>query len=305
VTDFGERTTWGFAILGQKQYPSALVRYWALARAEVFQSSFVLYLYICFSIVQRFRAEVFKIPQHRKALSLPAIKSPMRLLLISILSCLTVYSVKCQTKTTPKTYRYFSEKENWVLRIFDYKTFELLVGIPDESFKYLIDGNCTITDSTFQFHSNPSRSLDLIKNDTPLFRLNVRELINGRIFKKIEDCLIPISLRQQEYNKIKKIYFQQVELYMGGTKIELYKHNKYTMTITGCKNKWIEKGNYIRKDNFIVLTPNNKSNKFSTRILDGDKAIFTKDFLITKKIELSLQPENFLKEENFVYYIRM
>jgi hypothetical protein len=69
----GERITRGFAILGQKQYTSALVRYWAAVRAEVFQSSFVLYLYICFSIGQRFRAEDFQIPQHRKALSLPAI----------------------------------------------------------------------------------------------------------------------------------------------------------------------------------------------------------------------------------------
>jgi hypothetical protein len=66
-------TTLGFAILGQKQYTSALVRYWAAVRAEVFQSSFVLYLYICFSIGQRFRAEEFQIPQHRKALSLAAI----------------------------------------------------------------------------------------------------------------------------------------------------------------------------------------------------------------------------------------
>jgi hypothetical protein len=36
-----ERTTLGFAILGQKQYPSALVRYWASVRAEVFQFSFL------------------------------------------------------------------------------------------------------------------------------------------------------------------------------------------------------------------------------------------------------------------------
>jgi hypothetical protein len=63
----------GFAILGQKQYPSALVRYWAVVRAEVFQSSFVLFLYIFFSIGQRFRAEDFQIPQHRKALSLAVI----------------------------------------------------------------------------------------------------------------------------------------------------------------------------------------------------------------------------------------
>jgi hypothetical protein len=34
--------TAGFAILGQKQYPSALVRYWASAWAEVFQCSFLL-----------------------------------------------------------------------------------------------------------------------------------------------------------------------------------------------------------------------------------------------------------------------
>jgi hypothetical protein len=34
-------TTRGFAILGQKQYPSALVRYWASVWAEVFQCSFL------------------------------------------------------------------------------------------------------------------------------------------------------------------------------------------------------------------------------------------------------------------------
>jgi hypothetical protein len=37
----GQQATWGFAILGQKQYPSALVRYWASVRAEVFQFSFL------------------------------------------------------------------------------------------------------------------------------------------------------------------------------------------------------------------------------------------------------------------------
>jgi hypothetical protein len=71
VADLTKRqVTAGFAILGQKQYTSALVRYLASVRAEVFQSSFVHFLYICFSIGQRFRAEDFQIPQHRKALSL-------------------------------------------------------------------------------------------------------------------------------------------------------------------------------------------------------------------------------------------
>jgi hypothetical protein len=35
-------TTAGFAILGQKQYPSAAVHYLASARAEVFQFGFLL-----------------------------------------------------------------------------------------------------------------------------------------------------------------------------------------------------------------------------------------------------------------------
>jgi hypothetical protein len=237
--------------------------------------------------------------------ALLVVRNKMRLLLISILSCLTIYNVKCQTKTTPKTYRYFSEKENWTLRVFEYKAFELLVGIPDESFRYVIEGSCIITDSTIQFHTNPSKSLELIKNDTAVFKLNVKEFINGSVFKKIDDYLIPKLIREKENDKINKSYFQQVELNMGGTKIELRKKNMYTLTITGCKNKWIEKGTYILGDKFIVLTPNNKSNNFSALIMDGNKAIFTKDFLVTKKIEISSQPENFLKEENFIYYLRM
>jgi hypothetical protein len=35
------QATAGFAILGQKQYPSSLVLYWASVRAEVFQCSFL------------------------------------------------------------------------------------------------------------------------------------------------------------------------------------------------------------------------------------------------------------------------
>jgi hypothetical protein len=37
----GQQATAGFAILGQKQYPSAAVCYLASARAEVFQCSFL------------------------------------------------------------------------------------------------------------------------------------------------------------------------------------------------------------------------------------------------------------------------
>jgi hypothetical protein len=36
-----QQATRGFAILGQKQNPSAFVHYWAAVRAEVFQFSFL------------------------------------------------------------------------------------------------------------------------------------------------------------------------------------------------------------------------------------------------------------------------
>ncbi len=45
----------------------------AVAQAEVFQSSFVLYLYICFLIGQRFRADGILIPNLHKALPLVVI----------------------------------------------------------------------------------------------------------------------------------------------------------------------------------------------------------------------------------------
>jgi hypothetical protein len=39
--EIAQPPTRGLAKFGQKQYPSALVRYWALARAEVFQFGFL------------------------------------------------------------------------------------------------------------------------------------------------------------------------------------------------------------------------------------------------------------------------
>jgi hypothetical protein len=59
----GVARTRGFAILGQKQYPSALVRYWASARAEVFQCSF---LFLSSSLVFQLGSDsgqkIFKFP---------------------------------------------------------------------------------------------------------------------------------------------------------------------------------------------------------------------------------------------------
>jgi hypothetical protein len=104
----------GFAILGQKQYTSALVRYWAAVRAEVFQSSFVLFLYICFSIGQRFRAEEFQIPQHRKALSLCA-TSPQKMKVYFIIS-LFVLTLQSSGQALVEIKQLLEKK--------DFKTFE-------------------------------------------------------------------------------------------------------------------------------------------------------------------------------------
>jgi hypothetical protein len=57
----------GFAILGQQQYPSALVRYWASARAEVFQFSFLfLSSSSVFQLGSGFGQKIFKFPNIAK-----------------------------------------------------------------------------------------------------------------------------------------------------------------------------------------------------------------------------------------------
>ena len=70
----GERTTWGFAILGQKQYSSALVRYLAAVRAEVFQCSFLfLSSSSVFQLGSGSGRKNFKTPNIAKPCSLGAI----------------------------------------------------------------------------------------------------------------------------------------------------------------------------------------------------------------------------------------
>jgi hypothetical protein len=66
--------TAGFAILGQKQYPSALVRYLAVVRAEVFQFSFLFLS--SFSVFQLGSGS------GRKILKSPNIAKPYRCLLL-------------------------------------------------------------------------------------------------------------------------------------------------------------------------------------------------------------------------------
>jgi hypothetical protein len=59
--------TLGFAILGQKQYPSAFVRYLASARAEVFQCSFLFLSSLSvFQLGSGSGRKIFKFPNIEK-----------------------------------------------------------------------------------------------------------------------------------------------------------------------------------------------------------------------------------------------
>jgi hypothetical protein len=59
--------TAGFAILGQKQYTSAAVRYWAAVRAEVFQFSFLfLSSSLVFQLGSGSGRKIFKSPNIAK-----------------------------------------------------------------------------------------------------------------------------------------------------------------------------------------------------------------------------------------------
>jgi hypothetical protein len=65
-------TTAGFAILGQKQYPSAAVRYWASVRAEVFQFSFLfLSSSSAFQLGSGSGRKIFKFPNIAKPYRYP------------------------------------------------------------------------------------------------------------------------------------------------------------------------------------------------------------------------------------------
>jgi hypothetical protein len=57
----------GFALFGQKQYTSALVRYWAAVRAEVFQLGFLfLSLSSVFQLGSSSGRKFFKYPNNAK-----------------------------------------------------------------------------------------------------------------------------------------------------------------------------------------------------------------------------------------------
>jgi hypothetical protein len=61
-----QQLTLGFAKLGQKQYPSALVRYLASARAEVFQCSFLFLSSSVFQLGSGSGRKIFKFPNIAK-----------------------------------------------------------------------------------------------------------------------------------------------------------------------------------------------------------------------------------------------
>ena len=228
----------------------------------------------------------------------------MKLLLISILSFFVFTKGNCQTSVIPKTYKYFSEKENWTLRTFDFKTFEFIVGKGIGEPKFLLEGNCITTDTTIKFEFLPSKTLDFILADTSFNKLNINAIISGKIFSKIENYFIPKSFNDGNYLKNKSIYFQQVDLDLGGKIFEFFRKNNYILTGITCLGIRVEKGNYNRSGNFLILNPNNKLNKKSRKLMDNIIFYYSEDFLITKKIEPSLELDRYLTEEVYTYYIR-
>jgi hypothetical protein len=85
----------GFAILGQKQYPSALVRYLASARADVFQCSFLL-----LSSSSVFQSAV--VPGGRNSISPPS-PSPVRYVPFYSDTLKTLKKRQTETKNNFKT----------------------------------------------------------------------------------------------------------------------------------------------------------------------------------------------------------
>lgn len=229
----------------------------------------------------------------------------MKPLLLAISVLLLNISLYSQSQSIPKTYSYFSEKEEWRLTIFDFKTFELHIKKSNDSYFITVDGYCILTDSTIQFNFYSSVTLDFIKKDESLGP-NIKEFIKGSPFKRYNDYIIPkTSVSPNVSNNIKKSYFQQVELYMGGTSITFEKKDRYTLTNSFCTGKFIEKGRYAQLGNIIILKPNKNSINASSSLMDNSTLFVNKDYLISRKIQPSRDPARFEKEEVFLYFIRI
>jgi len=234
----------------------------------------------------------------------------MKPFLISILLSLFCFSADCQTQTIPKTYSYFSEKEEWNLRIFDFKTFELLVKRNDDNSFFVLDGNCILTDSTIHLAFNSSVNRDLLMRDTS-YGPNVKEFIRGNTFKRVNDYIIPktspVYTKMQDGSKpgIHGSYFQQVELHMGGTKVQFENKNRYTLTESFCTGQFIEKGQYSQLGNIVSLKSNKKGISRSSVLMDKGILFATEDFLISRKIQPGTQPDRFASEEVFLYFFRL
>ncbi|GAB2833212.1 hypothetical protein GCM10027043_38980 [Ferruginibacter profundus] len=171
----------------------------------------------------------------------------------------------------------------------------------------MVDGKCELTDSTICFLFDSSVTRNMILKDSHCGP-NVKEFINGNTFKRENDYIIPnhcTTGNKSEHPGIsKKSYYQQVELNMGGTKVELKNKNQYILTEYSCKGHWVEKGRYIRSGNILALKPNKKSPALSGFLMDGGVIYATNHFLISKKLQPTTQPEKYSKEEVFLYFLQ-
>lgn len=232
----------------------------------------------------------------------------MKTLLIPVL--LFCFPMFCQSQAIPKSYNYFSQKEEWKLKVFDFKTFELHVMSKNDSYFFLLDGTCILTDSTIALAFNSSPNLDVLKRDTG-YGPNIKEFIKGSAFKRVNDYIIPkISagynkMQAQDRQGIYGSFYEQVELFMGGTKIQFESKKRYILTETFCTGKFIEKGRYIQSGNLVTLKPNNKNGGRSSVLMDNAVVFATEDLLISRKVQPSMQPDRFAKEEVFLYFHRL
>ncbi len=216
----------------------------------------------------------------------------------------TGISQQFKNDNTPKTYAYFSVDEEWKLRIFSFKNFELLVRNLGQNYFMQVEGKCMLTDSSIQLVCDSSINLNVLLKDTSL-GLNVKGFLRGDVFKRVNDYIIPKNSNGYSENNIYGKYFQQVELNMGGTEIEIKTKNKYLLTEYTCKGNFIEKGSYSQVRNCITLEANRKSGGLSSFLMDDKILFINNNFIITRKIQTSTQPERFLKEEVFLYFLRM
>jgi hypothetical protein len=211
------------------------------------------------------------------------IMKPIPFLLAAFLIC---SSAKAQPKDTVKAYDYLNFYDAWKLRLLKNDSFELVLDntfFPNGNFlagKYIINNDSIHllpgTDTFSIMVRSSIKESDVLKDP-------IKELVNGASFLVVNEYIVPVQENKKPDTSLFGKYYRGND--EGRTEITIFKNGSFTITVAGCKSKFISKGRYIKKGDFITFIHNKRAIDLITR-LTRDQTVFVKNnYLICRNFE--------------------